>query len=465
MKNPHLLLAATLLAVCSITLAEEPTLRLSNVPDSLVFPLPAGANQILSATVKGAQARSVWLAEDKGAAARIILTRVEPGEYQINLADPSVAALLATGSRTGQFRIFAETETGAIMESLPVCYAFGDTAGTAQFYAIVDGKMRKLEPPTQSESVRQAVRACGWDIGGSLPGAFWFDEDEVEAFEVHSSWSAPLASVHAMSDTGEWPFVLGANPNAFRLDVSADIAAAWHKTGTMAIQVAVNGAETQRRLVSLRPQALDLPEGSARFVVWQRSCESVPGSRDYLRLCLEDITWGQVLVRLATADGKFLIESTSVRPGDTLPFKVGDSGYFLCADRYVNRLFDNDFGVFSVWKKGLEARNEIERLIERVATSDIGFVREEVTYTGTEAAAHLRKKLQWSGPDVITANDFIDKVASRSLLTGNPYLVKLPNGKTVKAKAWLRKMAADLATEEKAKDAPASHPESKEHAD
>jgi hypothetical protein len=65
------------------------------------------------------------------------------------------------------------------------------------------------------------------------------------------------------------------------------------------------------------------------------------------------------------------------------------------------------------------------------------FIRNGSEYDdGKAAAAHLRMKLQNAGGKVQTADDFIRLCASRSYITGKPYMIRLSNGKTIKSEEY-----------------------------
>ena len=65
------------------------------------------------------------------------------------------------------------------------------------------------------------------------------------------------------------------------------------------------------------------------------------------------------------------------------------------------------------------------------------FIRNGLEYNGQEAAKHLRMKLQ-SAVVVQTADDFIRLCASKSSLSGKPYMIRLPDGKTIKSEEYFR---------------------------
>lgn len=93
---------------------------------------------------------------------------------------------------------------------------------------------------------------------------------------------------------------------------------------------------------------------------------------------------------------------------------------------------------------GLTELEKIEKLIVMIEQSNVQFIRNGQSYPPTEAAQHLRTKLDqatnsWFAPKKAdwTAIMFIDKIASKSSLSGKDYLIQLPDGKEVKSKDWL----------------------------
>ena len=73
---------------------------------------------------------------------------------------------------------------------------------------------------------------------------------------------------------------------------------------------------------------------------------------------------------------------------------------------------------------------KIRYLLEAVRKSPLTFIRNNESYEGLRASAHLLWKYIQSGGRVQTARDFIDDIASGSLQTGNRYLIKDPQGAT-----------------------------------
>jgi hypothetical protein len=79
----------------------------------------------------------------------------------------------------------------------------------------------------------------------------------------------------------------------------------------------------------------------------------------------------------------------------------------------------------------------IDYLIDYVAKSDATFIRNGVSHTPAEAVAHIKAKYDHFKGEIKTPEDFIRLSASKSLLTGKPYLVHTPDGKETHLDAWL----------------------------
>ncbi|MEN8763156.1 MAG: DUF5329 family protein [Thiogranum sp.] len=82
-------------------------------------------------------------------------------------------------------------------------------------------------------------------------------------------------------------------------------------------------------------------------------------------------------------------------------------------------------------------------LIDHVAGSGLTFIRNNDRYTSAEAAEHMNKKYRHFREDIKTAEDFIERCASRSLLSGKPYFVINAQGEQVRTSEWLLAELAD----------------------
>jgi hypothetical protein len=83
-------------------------------------------------------------------------------------------------------------------------------------------------------------------------------------------------------------------------------------------------------------------------------------------------------------------------------------------------------------------RQKIEALIKSIADAkDLQFVRNGKVYDAVIAAKFLRGKLAANDAEVKTARGFIDKVASFSGTSGEPYLIRRNDGTEIKSKDYL----------------------------
>jgi hypothetical protein len=95
--------------------------------------------------------------------------------------------------------------------------------------------------------------------------------------------------------------------------------------------------------------------------------------------------------------------------------------------------------------KPLSEKEKIEYLISSVEQlNDAQFYRNGEWYDATTAADHLRMKLSNAGSRVKTAQDFIDKVASCSSMTGEAYKIKYSNGKELTTKEYFTEKLNEL---------------------
>ncbi|MDN6860588.1 DUF5329 domain-containing protein [Pseudomonas sp. CAN2814] len=85
-----------------------------------------------------------------------------------------------------------------------------------------------------------------------------------------------------------------------------------------------------------------------------------------------------------------------------------------------------------------KSQQEITQLLDFVEHSGCQFIRNGSQYPAPEARAHLQKKLDYlEKKDMVSsAEDFIERAATKSSMSGQRYQVKCPAGKQ-DASAWL----------------------------
>ncbi len=86
------------------------------------------------------------------------------------------------------------------------------------------------------------------------------------------------------------------------------------------------------------------------------------------------------------------------------------------------------------------AKNEITHLIAHLGESGCEFFRNGTWYASPRAVSHLTQKYEYLLKKglVDTAEMFIDRAASRSSVSGKPYLVKCGEAQAVPSADWLR---------------------------
>lgn len=83
-------------------------------------------------------------------------------------------------------------------------------------------------------------------------------------------------------------------------------------------------------------------------------------------------------------------------------------------------------------------QTRIDKLIRFVENQkDMKFIRNGTEYTCADAAKFLRGKLDSMGKEVTTAREFIERIASKSSMSGQPYQVKFADGRMMPASQFL----------------------------
>jgi hypothetical protein len=83
-------------------------------------------------------------------------------------------------------------------------------------------------------------------------------------------------------------------------------------------------------------------------------------------------------------------------------------------------------------------QTEIAYLIDFVRGSDCIFLRNGDSYDGAAAAEHIVDKYDYLRDEIHTAEDFIERTATRSVLSGRAYQITCPDAAPVLAGDWLR---------------------------
>ena len=85
-----------------------------------------------------------------------------------------------------------------------------------------------------------------------------------------------------------------------------------------------------------------------------------------------------------------------------------------------------------------QEQTRIDKLIRYVETrKGMKFIRNGTEYSCEDAATFLRGKMETMGGEVSTAREFIDRIGSRSSMSGKPYHVRFSDGRLMPAAQFL----------------------------
>ena len=217
-----------------------------------------------------------------------------------------------------------------------------------------------------------------------------------------------------------------------------------------------------------------LPPGGMEFTLKQRESRWLAGGR--LKLSIDDITNGQVLISVSDDAQNVRLGPKSVREGDKIEFSDPDGAPVLLEVlKLTNILIGDDFADFRLspaapaTRPTLTEPQKIEALLARVAdAAGLVFIRNGSEHSADEAADHLRSKWESAGgPEdpKATARDFIEHVGSQSSLSGREYRVRLPDGREMSSADWLGQQLRDIEEPPPTTTRSVATPEPRAHAD
>ena len=90
-------------------------------------------------------------------------------------------------------------------------------------------------------------------------------------------------------------------------------------------------------------------------------------------------------------------------------------------------------------------KEKIDLLLKAIKElKNVKFERNGSIHEAEDAVKLLKTKLNKVGVDNITAQEFIDKIASKSSTTGKPYYIVYPDGDKVPAGEFLKKKLSEI---------------------
>ena len=90
------------------------------------------------------------------------------------------------------------------------------------------------------------------------------------------------------------------------------------------------------------------------------------------------------------------------------------------------------------------AAEEINYLLQSVAQSNCAFFRNGKEHTSVEAEAHLRMKYERGRSYIDSAEQFIDRMASKSSLSGRTYFMQCSGQERQPSGQWLSEQLTDF---------------------
>jgi hypothetical protein len=214
------------------------------------------------------------------------------------------------------------------------------------------------------------------------------------------------------------------------------------------LAVAACGCERRAPQTVAALPALQLTNLPVEMTVKQRSSTAVPGSEGRLLLTVDDITRGQVMASLATAAGDAVMSPRSMLADEDATFRFGGSSYSLMLKELNNALVGEDFASFIVSDSSgttLAEEDKIELLIAAIAElQGATFIRNGAEHTAAEAADHLRRKWRAAGDEIVTAEQFIEAIGSKSSTSGEPYQIRMADGAVMEAGEYLLKRLGEI---------------------
>lgn len=83
-------------------------------------------------------------------------------------------------------------------------------------------------------------------------------------------------------------------------------------------------------------------------------------------------------------------------------------------------------------------KHEVQHLLDFISRSGCRMVRNGSAHEAAESVKHIQRKYDYYRDDIQTTEDFIDKSARKSTMSGKVYTVECPGQKTRPTAEWLK---------------------------
>jgi len=182
----------------------------------------------------------------------------------------------------------------------------------------------------------------------------------------------------------------------------------------------------------------DIPGDGISFTLSQRTTTTPV---ENLTVSIGDITRGKTFVSI-TFGGAVVLENF-ISEGEKIPFFASRKPFVLECRELDNQLIGDDTGTFLLKRGGTGSganseEQKIEALLQKIAASDVIFIRNGDEYPAAEAAEHLRSKYESAKDKIKTCDQFVEGIATKSSVSGEDYKVKLKDGNVMTMKEWIQ---------------------------
>lgn len=397
-------------------------IRIVRIPDAVRLPAAPGTNLLLEVELTFApQAGGVWIATAATDTDTVPLVPAGAQHHQVNLATPRLAAQLPAGVDHGELFVFAR-DGRTLHRSAAIAWTRG---------------------PSPSGGPHCLVRSDGAETVTLAPGQrSWIDLGTLTAIEIQGAGARQDTAVAHVGQT-DLPLRRDAGRQVWCLTNDEPLRRCAVEEQRLEIEVQ-QGSVSHIFAFDLVPQRLRLPDGEAHVVVQQRRRGILPGTHDWVRVHLDDITGGSVLLTLTTATGQPLAPPRLLRERDFVPFRLGDQECVLVVASLVNQLIGEDHADLLVRPAAGFRPDVIGLLVAAVAASKDTFVRDGEEFSGELAAQFLTAKLANHRGPPPGVDEFVATFASQSSRTGTPYQVRRADGNTLTMRAWLEAARKEL---------------------
>ena len=175
-----------------------------------------------------------------------------------------------------------------------------------------------------------------------------------------------------------------------------------------------------------------------RLTVVQRGREKVPGTGGRLWIEVDDVTAGQVLVKIVDRTTREdALPQCSMRVGDEARFPFAGGTRAVVVLRLANLLIGDDFVEFAFGEPGAMAGEQIESVLQQIAKSSLTFMCNGSKHDGRATAERLRQQWQASA-EITTLAAFLSRCVGDEGGSVPVWSVQLPGGSLLPMVDWLR---------------------------